>query len=425
MPKPKFTTVRGVHDSLPESFYTWRHIENVARNMFSLFNYQEINIPIFEQTSLFQRGIGTETDIVSKEMYTFDDKGGDSITLRPEATASICRAYVQHALYNKQKLNKLFFIGPMFRYERPQSGRLRQFHQIDAEAIGSKDPAIDAEMITMLMNFLKSLGLKDLHLQINNLGDLESRKSYSKELEVFLLDKGNSLDSEIKDRIKKNPFRFLDSKDPKHQELIELAPTNESFLDTDSLEHMESVKSYLDSSNIPFSYNKRLVRGLDYYCFTVFEITSENLGAQNAVCGGGRYDKLIEELGGPETPAIGFAIGIERLLQLVSESTIEESSHSKNPEIYIISLGKEPMSLSFQISNQLRESGIRTELSFDGGSMKSQMKKANRSSARFTLIIGEDELLSNSATLKNMSDSSQEEINLKEIKDVIKEKIQN
>tara|TARA_Y100000588_G_C14245858_1_gene921373 strand:- start:1417 stop:2598 length:1182 start_codon:yes stop_codon:yes gene_type:complete len=393
--------------------------------MFSLFNYEEINIPIFEQTSLFQRGIGTETDIVSKEMYTFDDKGGDSITLRPEATASICRAYVQHALYNKQKLNKLFFIGPMFRYERPQSGRLRQFHQIDAEAIGSKDPAIDAEMIILLMNFLKSLGLKDLRLQINNLGDLESRKNYSKELESFLLDKGNSLDSDIIDRIKKNPFRFLDSKNPNHQELIELAPTNESFLDTDSLKHMESVKSYLESSNIPFNYNKRLVRGLDYYCLTVFEITSENLGAQNAVCGGGRYDKLIEELGGPETPAIGFAIGIERLLQLVSESTIEEGAHSKNPEIYIISLGKEPMSVSFKISNQLRESGIRTELSFDGGSMKNQMKKANRSSAKFALIIGEDEIATNSAILRNMNDSSQEEIKLSGIEKIIKEKIQN
>ena len=424
MPKPKFTTVRGVHDSLPESFFTWRHIENIARKMFSLFNYEEINIPIFEQTSLFQRGIGTETDIVSKEMYTFEDKGGDSITLRPEATASICRAYVQHALYNKQKLNKLFFIGPMFRYERPQSGRLRQFHQIDAEAIGSKDPAIDAEMIILLMNFLKSAGLKDLHLQINNLGDLKSRENYSVELKKFLLEKGSSLDTDIKDRIKKNPFRFLDSKNPQHQELIELAPTNENFLDTDSLEHMDSVKSYLDSSNIPFTYNQRLVRGLDYYCLTVFEITSDNLGAQNAVCGGGRYDKLVEELGGPETPAIGFAIGIERLMQLVSESTIEESSHTKNPEVFIISLGTEPMSLSFKISNQLRENGIRTELSFDGGSMKNQMKKANRSNAKFAIIIGEDELSNNSAILRNMNDSSQEEITLAGIERIISEKIQ-
>ncbi len=424
MPKPKFTTVRGVHDSLPESFFTWRHIENIARKMFSLFNYEEINIPLFEQTSLFQRGIGTETDIVSKEMYTFEDKGGDSITLRPEATASICRAYVQHALYNKQKLNKLFFIGPMFRYERPQSGRLRQFHQIDAEAIGSKDPAIDAEMIILLMNFLKSVGLKDLHLQINNLGDLKSRENYSVELKKFLLEKGSSLDTDIKDRIKKNPFRFLDSKNPQHQELIELAPTNENFLDTDSLEHMDSVKSYLDSSNIPFTYNQRLVRGLDYYCLTVFEITSDNLGAQNAVCGGGRYDKLVEELGGPETPAIGFAIGIERLMQLVSESTIEESSHTKNPEVFIISLGTEPMSLSFKISNQLRENGIRTELSFDGGSMKNQMKKANRSNAKFALIIGEDELSNNSAILRNMNDSSQEEITLAGIERIISEKIQ-
>jgi len=424
LPKPKFTTVRGVHDSLPESFFTWRHIENIARKMFSLFNYEEINIPLFEQTSLFQRGIGTETDIVSKEMYTFEDKGGDSITLRPEATASICRAYVQHALYNKQKLNKLFFIGPMFRYERPQSGRLRQFHQIDAEAIGSKDPAIDAEMIILLMNFLKSVGLKDLHLQINNLGDLKSRENYSVELKKFLLEKGSSLDTDIKDRIKKNPFRFLDSKNPQHQELIELAPTNENFLDTDSLEHMDSVKSYLDSSNIPFTYNQRLVRGLDYYCLTVFEITSDNLGAQNAVCGGGRYDKLVEELGGPETPAIGFAIGIERLMQLVSESTIEESSHTKNPEVFIISLGTEPMSLSFKISNQLRENGIRTELSFDGGSMKNQMKKANRSNAKFALIIGEDELSNNSAILRNMNDSSQEEITLAGIERIISEKIQ-
>ena len=424
MPKPKFTTVRGVHDSLPESFFTWRHIENIARKMFSLFNYEEINIPIFEQTSLFQRGIGTETDIVSKEMYTFEDKGGDSITLRPEATASICRAYVQHALYNKQKLNKLFFIGPMFRYERPQSGRLRQFHQIDAEAIGSKDPAIDAEMIILLMNFLKSAGLKDLHLQINNLGDLKSREDYSVELKKFLLEKGSSLDTDIEDRIKKNPFRFLDSKNPQHQELIELAPTNENFLDTDSLEHMDSVKSYLDSSNIPFTYNQRLVRGLDYYCLTVFEITSDNLGAQNAVCGGGRYDKLVEELGGPETPAIGFAIGIERLMQLVSESTIEESSHTKYPEVFIISLGTEPMSLSFKISNQLRENGIRTELSFDGGSMKNQMKKANRSNAKFALIIGEDELSNNSAILRNMNDSSQEEITLAGIERIISEKIQ-
>ena len=378
MARPKLTAVRGVKDILPEESPNWRGAEHLAREIFTRYGYGEIRVPVFERTELFSRGIGEGTDIVSKEMYTFKDKGGDSITLRPEATASICRAYVQNGLHNRPGVSKLFCIGPMFRYERPQAGRLRQFHQIDAEVFGAEDPAIDAELIVMLMEFLDAMGVEGLALQINNLGDKECRPAYAAALKEFLQRETKHLGPEIAERIERNPLRFLDSKDPDHQEIIARAPRIDAFWNDACRAHLSSVCEFLEGAGVTYAINPRLVRGLDYYCLTVFEVTSENLGAQNAVCGGGRYDGLVEELGGPPTPAIGFAIGMERLLQLAGEKA---PAPQEGTQVYIVALGDAAQRQVFELASELRAQGIRTERSFGGGSMKSQMKRADRSGA--------------------------------------------
>ncbi|MEE9275051.1 MAG: histidine--tRNA ligase, partial [bacterium] len=278
MAKAKMTTVRGVRDILPGEARRWREVERRAQEVFARYGYGEIRIPIFERTDLFARGIGEGTDIVTKEMYTFEDKSGDSLTLRPEATASICRAFVQHALYSRPGVVKLYCIGPMFRHERPQAGRQRQFHQINAEAFGAEDPALDAEVIVMLMDLLGGLGLKGLSLQINNLGDAACRPAYADALRDFFREEGEALAPEVRERIERNPLRLLDSKDPAHQELIARAPSIEAFWSEACRSHLETVCAHLDRAGVPYARNPRLVRGLDYYCLTVFEVTSGDLG---------------------------------------------------------------------------------------------------------------------------------------------------
>ena len=417
MARPKLTAVRGVKDILPEESLSWRGAERLAREIFARYGYGEIRVPVFERTELFARGIGEETDIVSKEMYTFTDKGGDSITLRPEATASICRAYVQNGLYNRPGVSKLFCIGPMFRYERPQAGRLRQFHQIDAEVFGAEDPAIDAELIVMLMEFLGAMGIEGLALQINNLGDKECRPAYAAALQEYLRKETKHLGPEIAERIERNPLRFLDSKDPDHQEIIARAPKIGAFWNDACREHLNSVCEFLEGAGVAYEINPRLVRGLDYYCLTVFEVTSENLGAQNAVCGGGRYDGLVEELGGPPTPGIGFAIGVERLLQLAGEKA---PAPKEGTQVYIVALGDAAQRQVFELATELRTQGIRTERSFGGGSMKSQMKRADRSGAAFVLLLGDAEAAKGVVSVRHMAESRQTEVKRDEVSSYIK-----
>ena len=420
MARPKLTAVRGVKDILPEESPNWRGAEHLAREIFTRYGYGEIRVPVFERTELFSRGIGEGTDIVSKEMYTFDDKGGDSITLRPEATASICRAYVQNGLHNRPGVSKLFCIGPMFRYERPQAGRLRQFHQIDAEVFGAEDPAIDAELIVMLMEFLDAMGVEGLALQINNLGDKECRPAYAAALKEFLQRETKHLGPEIAERIERNPLRFLDSKDPDHQEIIARAPRIDAFWNDACRAHLSSVCEFLEGAGVTYAINPSLVRGLDYYCLTVFEVTSENLGAQNAVCGGGRYDGLVEELGGPPTPAIGFAIGMERLLQLAGEKA---PAPQEGTQVYIVALGDAAQRQVFELASELRAQGIRTERSFGGGSMKSQMKRADRSGAAFVLLLGDDEAAKGVVSVRHMAESRQSEVKRGEISSYIKDNL--
>ncbi len=420
MARPKLTAVRGVKDILPEESLSWRGAERLAREIFTRYGYGEIRVPVFERTELFARGIGEETDIVSKEMYTFDDKGGDSITLRPEATASICRAYVQNGLHNRPGVSKLFCIGPMFRYERPQAGRLRQFHQIDAEVFGAEDPAVDAELIVMLMEFLDAMGVEGLALQINNLGDTECRPAYAAALQEYLRQETKHLGPEIAERIERNPLRFLDSKDPDHQEIIARAPRIDAFWNDACREHLNSVCEFLKGEGVAYKINPRLVRGLDYYCLTVFEVTSESLGAQNAVCGGGRYDGLVEELGGPPTPAIGFAVGMERLLQLAGEKA---PAPKEGTQVYIVALGDAAQRQVFELASELRAHGIRTERSFGGGSMKSQMKRADRSGAEFVLLLGDDEAAKGVVSVRHMVESRQREVKRSEIYNYIKDNL--
>ena len=417
MARPKLTAVRGVKDVLPEESPRWRGAERLARDIFSRYGYGELRTPVFERTELFSRGIGEETDIVSKEMYTFTDKGGDSLTLRPEATASLCRAYAQHALYNRPGVSKLFCIGPMFRYERPQAGRLRQFHQIDAEAFGAEDPAMDAELIVMLMEFLNAMGIENLALQINSLGDGECRPAYAEALRRYLRKEAKGLGAEIAERIERNPLRFLDSKDPRHREIIARAPRIDEFWNDSCRAHLSGVRELLERAGLAHALNPRLVRGLDYYRLTVFEVTSESLGAQNAVCGGGRYDGLVEELGGPPTPAIGFAIGMERLLQLAGESAPVEK---EGIEAYVVALGEAAQAQAFELAAELRAGGIRTERSFDGGSMKSQMKRADRSGAGFVLLLGDDEAGKKTVSVRHMKESRQIEVKREEAADYLK-----
>ncbi|MBI1725354.1 MAG: histidine--tRNA ligase [Candidatus Tectomicrobia bacterium] len=409
------TSVRGVKDILPEESPRWQRVEALARETFARYGYSEIRVPIFERTELFARSIGEETDIVNKEMYTFDDKGGESLTLRPEATASMCRAYVQNALYSQPGVAKLFCIGPMFRYERPQAGRLRQFHQIDAEAFGSEDPSVDAEVIVMLADFLSAAGLKDLSLQVNNLGDAECRPAYSRALKEYLREAAQGLGPEVKERAGRNPLRFLDSKDPDHQAIIARAPTIDRHWNAACRAHLDAVCGHLKGAGIRYEVNPRLVRGLDYYCLTVFEVTSSHLGAQNAVCGGGRYDGLVEELGGPPTPAIGFAIGMERLLQLTGEGSGESAGSSAALDAFIVPLGGIAAAEAFALAGELRRGGLRVDLSFGGGSMKSQMRRAGRSGARFVLVLGDDEIAKGTVTLRDMRESRQEELPRAEI----------
>ncbi|MZH40333.1 MAG: histidine--tRNA ligase [Nitrospinae bacterium] len=414
----KIQSIRGVKDILPDEIWKWQHIESAAHGIFPRYGFTEIRLPIFEDTRLFSRSIGETTDIVEKEMYTFQDRGGDSVTLRPEGTASVVRAYVEHKMYNPPSVLKMFYIGPMFRYERPQAGRLRQFNQIGVEAMGSPNPTVDVEVMTMLMEFFRELGLKDIKLQVNSLGSQECRPQYRELLKTEIEKHLDQLCSNCTNRYQRNPLRVLDCKAERCSEIAKGLPKLIDHLDPASAEHFTEVRSLLDSAGTPYSVNPNLVRGLDYYNRTAFEVTSENLGAQNAICGGGRYDTLVEELGGPSTPCFGFALGLERLVSLVPFENIKTSQ--KVPDIFLVCLGEEAKTEAFKIAHDLRLKGFRVERDYEAGSMKSQMRKANKSQCRFCLILGENEIRSGKYVLKNMGNGEQLECPASELETELK-----
>lgn len=380
-------SVRGMNDILPAQTPLWCHFEDTVRDWLAAYGYQNIRLPIVEATELFVRSIGAATDIVEKEMYTFiDAKNGDSLTLRPEGTASCVRAVLQHNLLY-QAPQRLYYMGPMFRHERPQKGRYRQFHQLGVEALGYAGPDIDAEHIVMTRRLWNLLGLSDVRLQINSLGSYETRAKYREKIVEFFSKHADQLDSEAKARLEKNPLRLLDSKDPKLQTLIQDAPKLLEHMDEASLAHFSELQQLLSSLGIPFEINPNLVRGLDYYNLTVFEWVTDKLGAQGTICAGGRYDGLVDLMGGKSAPACGYAIGIERVLTLCQQEIAPES-----PDAYLVHAGLGAEQQAFQVAEVLRDHGFTVILHVGGGGFKAQMKKADQSGARFAILIGEEEL---------------------------------
>ena len=403
--------IRGFKDILPGEVEKWQFVESEARRVFGLFGFLELRIPILERTELFARSIGEATDIVGKEMYTFPDRDGDSLTLRPEATTSIMRAYLEHGLNVKEPVGKYYFIGPMFRYERPQKGRYRQFHQIDAEILGVQEPQADAEILVMLMRFLGGLALKNLNLQINSLGDPACRGPYRDEIQKFLRSKSERLCEDCQRRVETNPLRVFDCKKEECQAQLADAPVVLDFLCPDCRQHFKQVKDLLDELRLPYAVKPRMVRGLDYYTRTAFEVVAGNLGAQNAVCGGGRYDGLAEEIGGPSIPAIGFAIGFDRLVMLLPE----EKNFLRYADVFLAALGEDAQRKGFTLAQELRDAGVWVEIDYEGKSLKSQMRKADRLKTPWVVILGEEELKKNRVVLRDMATKAQEEVPIGDI----------
>ncbi|MBV1920486.1 MAG: histidine--tRNA ligase [Pseudomonadales bacterium] len=393
----KIQAIRGMNDILPEQSAVWRHLESTVKDIVGRYGYGEIRLPIVEYTDLFKRTIGEVTDIVEKEMYTFSDRNDESLTLRPEGTAGCVRAAEEHGmLYNQ--IQRLWYTGPMFRYEKPQKGRYRQFHQIGVETFGLQGPDVDVEMILMTAKFWQALGLSDqVTLQINSLGSSEARATYRAELVSYLEARKDQLDEDSQRRLESNPLRVLDSKDAKTQVLLADAPSLMDFLDDDSKAHFEVLTSTLDAAGVAYEINPRLVRGLDYYCKTVFEWVTDALGAQGTVCAGGRYDGLVEQLGGKPTPAVGFAMGIERLVLLL-EATGLTGEISSKPDFYVVGSGPETVLFADKVREQLSHAVVQCHCG--GGKFKKQMKKANDSGAEIALILGEDEIANAQVTVK-------------------------
>ncbi len=408
-----YKSIKGTKDILPNETPRWQFVEQTLRDVFHRFNYKEIRTPIFEQTSLFARSIGVLTDIVGKEMYTFLDRSEESITLRPEGTASVMRSYIQNNLGQEQPLTKVFYIGPMFRQERPQAGRLRQFHQFGAEASGSPTAETDVEIIALAVGIYKQFGITNFQLKINSVGDEECRPRYKEILKTELRKIADKLSPESQKRLEQNPMRVLDSKDERDKELTAAMPLIYDYLNEECAAHFEKVKSLLTAIGIPFTVDGRLVRGLDYYTKTAFEITSGELGSQDALAGGGRYDLLVKELGGKQTPSVGFAAGIERLMMILEKK--QTVIPNPSPIVFIASADETSREWIFKKAMELRAHGIGTEIDLLGRSLKSQMKEADRQKAQFSLVIGETELNTGSAVLKNLTDHSQRTISLSEL----------
>ncbi|NOZ03640.1 MAG: histidine--tRNA ligase [FCB group bacterium] len=417
MAKPLIRSIKGTHDILPDQSWRWQRIENTVRAFMKRFGYREIRTPVFERTELFARGVGQETDIVSKEMYSFVDKSGNNLTLKPEVTASVIRAYLQHNLGRQSPMTKLYYLDRAFRQERPQAGRYRQHHQFGVEAIGSPHPETDAEVISIAHGVLKELGLSDLELRLNSIGSQTSRTNYRQALKAFLKPHLSELSETSRRRFDTNPLRILDTKVPHEIEILKDAPVLTDYLTPEDAEHFDAVKTLLRALGIPFVLDSRLVRGLDYYTRTTFEFTSSALGAQNALCGGGRYDHLVETLGGKPTPAIGFAAGIERILL-----ALETNNNEAQPEtidIYFVCLDENARPFVLQLANKLRGLGFTVETDLLRRSLKAQLREANRLHARLALIIGETEFQNQTVQVKDLTTTEQKSVNWDSLVDYI------
>lgn len=403
---------RGTADILPSEIYKWQYVDRVAAETARVFGFSEIRTPVFEHTELFSRGVGDTTDVVEKEMYTFNDKGGRSITLRPEGTASAARAYLEHSLFASGGITKLYYNIACYRYEKPQAGRMREFHQFGAEVFGSMSPSVDAEVITLVHTIFKNLGITGIKLNINSIGCPRCRADYSKALIEYLKSGYDKLCETCHGRLEKNPMRVLDCKSRACKDVVKGAPSILEYICPECREHFEAVQGHLRNFGISYSIDPSIVRGLDYYTKTVFEFVSNDVGAQGTVCGGGRYDNLIEELGGSPTPGMGFAMGLERILMVIKSQGIKIPSKTA-PKVFVASLGQDMyvQKLAFN----LRQCGIYAECDHTGKSLKAQMKHANKTGAEYVVVIGEDEVKKGLVKIKNMADGSETEIKLDEI----------
>jgi len=418
----KYTVPRGTRDILPEEVVLWQFVEQKAREIFALYNFREIRTPIFEHTELFLRGIGENTDIISKEMYSFQDRKGRSLTLRPEGTASVVRAYLEANRHNQEPLSKLWYQGPMFRYERPQAGRYRQFHQMGCEVLGATSAYQDTEVIVLAQHFFETIGLKGLEVHLNSVGCLTCRPVIKERLKSFLGDNLNNLCEDCRKRFETNPLRILDCKNPHCNDFFVMLPDISDVLCAECKEHYHDVQNYLNILRVKYKINPRLVRGLDYYTKTVFEVVSAHLGAQNAVCGGGRYDNLIKELGGPAIPAVGFAFGLERTVLIMQnqKTAVRESK----PYLLILPLGENAGNRAVILANKLRHKNIPLEVDVSGRTLGAKLKTADKLGARYVYILGEDELVNKCGQLKNMSDGKQRKISFDKILSEIEKRYQ-
>ena len=407
MSKSPIRSVKGTQDILPDQSTRWQDLELTIQKIMDSYGYKEIRTPAFEHSEVFSQGVGEETDIVSKEMYSWTDQGGNNLTLKPELTAPVARSFIQHNLGVQNSINKLYYIDALFRRERPQKGRYRQFHQFGIEVFGSENPETDVEVIALAMHVFHKLGLKELTLQLNSIGSPECRNNYRNAIKNFLAPHFDQLSQTSQDRYNNNPLRILDTKSPDEKEILKDAPNISNYWTIDDKNHFDEVCNLLKHIKIDYQLSPSLVRGLDYYTRTTFEITSNELGAQNAICGGGRYDGLVEKLGGKPTPGIGFAAGIERLL-LASSS----DNKIRNIQIYIVGIGNDVRPTMINLAEELRSNDIRTSFDYLRRSIKAQMREANKLGAQYAIIIGEDELKDKSVIIKDLSTSNQEKITL-------------
>ena len=414
--------VKGTNDILPDQSQKWQFVEGKMLETAELFGFKEIRVPVFEHTEVFKRSVGDTTDVVQKEMYTFEDKGGRSITLRPELTAGVIRSAIEKGLINGALPQKLCYIGGCYRYEKPQAGRLREFHQFGVECVGAAAPNADAEVISLAKAVLENIGIKDISLEINSIGCPECRKEYHKALKEYFSSNAETLCDTCKERLDRNPMRILDCKSPICREVAANAPVVIDYLCDDCKEHFEKVKANLSAMNISFTVNPKIVRGLDYYTRTVFEFVSGDIGAQSTVCGGGRYDGLIKQMGGQDTPSLGFAMGIERLM-MVLEAQKAELPEESTCDLFIATLGDKATLKASALCRELRDEGYKVQTDICGRGLKAQMKYANKIGAKFTLVLGDNEVESGKATLKKMSDSSEREISLNELVEELGEEI--
>lgn len=414
--------IKGTNDILPEESNKWQFVESKMLETALQFGFKEIRVPVFEHTEVFLRSVGDTTDVVQKEMYTFDDKGGRSITLRPELTAGVIRSAIEKGLVNGALPQKLCYIGGCYRYEKPQAGRLREFHQFGVECVGAAAPNADAEVISLAKSVLDNIGIKNISLEINSIGCPECRKEYHKALKEYFSANAENLCDTCKDRLDRNPMRILDCKSPVCKKIAENAPVVIDFLCEDCRDHFEKVKANLEAMQIEYKVNPKIVRGLDYYTRTVFEFVSGDIGAQSTVCGGGRYDGLIGQMGGPKTPSLGFAMGIERLMMVLSAQNAELPK-APTCDLFIATLGENAILKASALCRELRDEGYKVQTDICGRGLKAQMKYADKIGAKFTLVLGDNEVESGKATLKNMSNSAEKEIALAEIVEELGEEL--